>query len=127
MKYFKDKEEKEEEISPEEAARKKKVLIVSIASIAGTLALGWLVWFLFFSSQFVTFRENTYHMSIKYPRGWTVAPGYAGTVVAFASPKEDALDTFQENLNVAVKDLSQAPMTLDEYTKLAIKQMAAVF
>ncbi len=118
-----DKEQEKAEL----AARKKKILLISVGSGVATLAVGWLIWLAIFSSQFITFTENNYHIAIKYPRGWTVAPGYAGTVVTFVSPKEDGLDTFQENLNIAVMDLSQQPMTLEQYSELAIKQMNAVF
>jgi hypothetical protein len=105
----------------------KKFIIIVTAVGAGVLLLGALIWYAFFSGQFATYTDNTYHITIKYPRGWTVAPKYAGTVVTFVSPKEDGLDTFQENLNVAVMDLSQKPMRLDEYTQLALKQMSTVF
>lgn len=114
-------EEKEQTID------KNKIILVSVAAGLGTLVLGFLIWSAIFSSQFGVFTEDDYHITIKYPQNWTVAKGYAGTVVTFVSPKEDGLDSFQENLNIAVQDLSKPPMTLDQFTELAIKQMNAVF
>jgi hypothetical protein len=117
----------QEKEDAERSARRKKVIAISVAASLGTMLVGWLIWYLIFSSQFATFSEKQYDIKIKYPRNWHVAPGYEGTIVAFVAPKEDELDGFQENLNVAVKDMSMSPMTLAEYTDLASKQMAAVF
>ncbi len=117
----------QEKEDAQRAARFKKVLLISVAASAGTMLVGWLIWYLIFSSQFAIFSDNKYDIKIKYPRNWHVAPGYEGTVVAFVAPKEDELDAFQENLNIAVKDLSTKPMTLAEYTDIATKQMKAVF
>jgi hypothetical protein len=118
--------DKEQE-QQEQAARRKKVLLITAASVVGTLLLGGLIMMAITSSQFKTYSEETYFIKIKYPNNWTAAPGYEGTVVTFLSPQEDALDTYQENFNIAVKDLSKTPMTLDEYTQTAIKQLAWLF
>ena len=111
----------------EQQARNKKVLAISLAASAGTMLLAALIWYAIFSSQFAVFTEDVHHIKIKYPSNWSVAKGYEGTVVAFVSPKEHELDGLQENLNIAITDLSLKPMTLQEYTDLAIKQMEAVF
>ncbi len=106
---------------------KNKIILISAGAGLGTLVLGFLIWSAIFSSQFAVFKDKDYHLSIKYPRGWTVAKGYEGTIVTFVSPKEDGLDVFQENLNIAVQGLSNPPMPLSQFTELAIKQMNAVF
>ena len=111
----------------DQAADKRKVILISVGAGLGTLALGFLTWAAIFSSQFATFQEDQYHISIKYPKDWNAIKGYEGTVVAFISPKEDSLDTFPESLNISVAVPSQATQTLDQYTQLAIKQMNAVF
>lgn len=68
--------------------------------------------------------ENTEHaIRIEYPEDWTKEEGLMGAVVFFSSPLESASDDFQENLNIAVEDLSAMPMTLGEYTELSIKQV----
>lgn len=111
----------------EQSVDKKKIILISVSAGLGTLLLAFLIWSAIFSSKFTTFNEDNYHISIKYPHSWSVIEGYEGTVVAFVSPKEDSLDVFQESLNIAVKDLSQAPMSLAQYTQLAIKQTEVVF
>jgi hypothetical protein len=120
-------EEKEERARQEKAERLKKVMLAGTGVAVGVLLLAGLIALSIFSSKFGLFTEDTYHIKIKYPRNWDVAKGYEGTLVTFVSPKEDPLDTFRENLNISVADLSQKPMPLNEYTQIAIKQMAAVF
>ena len=43
--------------------------------------------------------------------------------VAFVAPRENVSDIFQENVNIIVEDLSDQPMTLDEYTELSVQQL----
>ena len=105
----------------------KKKIIISVSVGLGVLLLGFLIWSAIMTSQFSTFSEDDHHIRINYPSSWQVVKGYEGTIVAFVSPKEDGLDSFQESLNIAVSDLSKTPMSLDQFTQLAIKQMNAVF
>ena len=46
---------------------------------------------------------------------------------AFLSPLENKMDNFKENVNIVVQDLKENPLSLDEYSETAIKQMKAVF
>jgi len=75
------------------------------------------------TKDFLTYENPTHGIRIKYPKDWTMQEGFMGTVVVFLSPKADASDVFQENLNVGVEDLSGVSITLDEYTELTIDQM----
>lgn len=68
-----------------------------------------------------TYTDNINHFSIKYPAEWKRQTGV--NTIAFLSPKENDTDPFQENVNLMLQDLSQQPMTLDEYTELSKKQV----
>ena len=111
----------------EQKSSRQDVIVIGVAMGLGAIFFAVLIWFTIFSSPFSVFTEDRYHLSIKYPSNWTVAKGYEGTIVSFVSPKEDALDGFQENLNITAQPLSPKTMTLDDYSKIAIKQMGAVF
>lgn len=71
-----------------------------------------------------TYENTGLGMSLEYPEGWSVKENpAAGVVVAFGSPKESLNDTFVDNVNVSVSDLSSQPqLTLDEITDLWRKQ-----
>ena len=72
-----------------------------------------------------TYKNSDYGFEIKYPSDWQKNEQVEGVVVAFLSPKKNASDTFQENLNILVQDLSIFPfnqsMTLSEFTNLSVE------
>jgi serine/threonine-protein kinase len=72
---------------------------------------------------FLTYTDATYKIKLVYPKEWEKKVGELGTIVAFLSPPESASDTFRENVNIAIEDISSRPMTLDEYTNLSLSQL----
>ncbi len=62
---------------------------------------------------------------ISYPESW--AKQQKGTATFFLSPKENEKDVFLENVNVMVQDLSNQPMTLEDYTNLTKQQVTQAF
>jgi hypothetical protein len=83
--------------------------LTKIALIA-TLIPGWL-----------TYTDSTNKFTMNYPKEWTQKA--SGNIVAFLSPKADAKDQFQENVNLMLQDISAQPVTLDQYTELTKKQI----
>ena len=77
-------------------------------------------------SRFATYEEKGYGIKIKYPKDWARKENQVGTVVVFISPKENAIDPFQENFNIVVQDVATG-MDLKQYTATAILQMKTVF
>lgn len=74
------------------------------------------------SFRFLTYDNFFYHIRIKYPSVWTKSEEIIGTIVAFLSPQESSSDSFRENLNVYIGNLSQS-MTLDDYIDLSNNQL----
>ncbi len=110
-----------------DAATKKNVLI-GIAALAGVLLLAALGWFIFQASQFATYKDATYKFSIKYPKAWKmVAAPQPGAAVVFVSPKETALDTFQENVNISITPVPPEIATLKNFSDAILMQMKTVF
>lgn len=58
---------------------------------------------------------------ILYPASWTKQE--KSNVIFFLSPKVNEKDMFQENVNLMLQDLSQQPMSLEQYTELTKKQI----
>ncbi len=107
--------------------RRKQTIITIISGAIGLvliLTVGW-----FFAKRYLSLEyENApYGFALKYPAAWSFAEDQGGAAAIFYSPKETALDIFQENVNIVVQDISQNPMSLEEYTETAITQMQAVF
>jgi len=73
--------------------------------------------------QLSTYNNPAYGINIAYPSDWTILEEVAGVVVSLLSPKESATDSFRENLNVVVNDLSAQPMTLDEYRDFTVDDL----
>jgi serine/threonine-protein kinase len=74
----------------------------------------------------LTYNDPNSGIKIKYPKNWTKdvkANAILGTEVRFFSPKEGDGDKFQENLSVEIQDLSAQPVTEQQYTKEARKQI----
>lgn len=60
-----------------------------------------------------------------YPSSW--AKQEKSNAIFFLSPKENEKDMFQENVNLMLQDLSQQPMSLEQYTELTKKQVTDNF
>ena len=109
-----------------EPAVKKKVLI-GIAVVGAILLTAAVGFFLFFLSQFSLYRDPSSGFSMKYPTQWKVLANQGGAAVVFVSPKETALDTFQENVNITIQPVPPHLATLKSFSDKIIQQMTAVF
>jgi hypothetical protein len=56
-----------------------------------------------------------------YPASW--AKQEKSNAIFFLTPKENEKDLFQENVNLMLQDLSQQPMSIEQYTELTKKQV----
>lgn len=72
-------------------------------------------------SQEKLVKHTQANYEISYPESWKKQEN--PNMVLFLSPKEGEKDQFQENVNVMVQDLSNQPMTLEEYTNLTKQQI----
>jgi hypothetical protein len=106
----------------------KRIILVGLGVLAG-LVVVWAigVWI------FVLLTVTTYHsekdgVDISYPKTWAVKEHPAAdVVVAFVAPKDNALDTFSENVNVSTYDMSALPHTAGEYARVIVDQLIMVF
>jgi len=106
--------------------RQRQMLLISIVLVVGLcLILGTLL-YLKSENKFLKYKDPYGQFTIKYPAEWEAMQDYGGAAVVFASPQENALDADRENVNIVIQDLSANPMTLDQYTELAIKQINLV-
>jgi hypothetical protein len=62
---------------------------------------------------------------MQYPKEWSQKA--QNNAILFMSPRTDAQDLFQENVNIILQDLSSQPMTLEQYTDLSKKQLVRAF
>lgn len=75
-------------------------------------------------TKFLSYNNSTYGFQIGYPANWKVVQGFMGSVVAFASPLENANDKFSENLNLIIQDLTPYPgMSLEKYEEITLNQL----
>lgn len=96
-------------------------IIVLVVLLIATL-------FIFRDKVFMkSYQSRMDHFSIKYPGGWTKEENRNGAAVILMSPLESRLDTFRENVNVVVQDISGNRMSLEKYTQMAMLQLNAVF
>lgn len=70
--------------------------------------------------KWVTFQDSLSRYTIQYPANWEQQ--YFGNATSFLSPLENKTDSFQENVNVLIQDLSSQPMSLKDFTDLSKKQ-----
>jgi hypothetical protein len=110
-----------------DASRKKTILII-IASCAAVLLLAALGWYIYFQSLFSVYQDDQYRFSIKYPKTWKlVAHPYKNVGVAFARPKDTALDTIFDNFNVTIQPLPNDITSLDAFSATIKRQLTGVF
>ncbi len=106
--------------------RQRQTMIFTLIAAFGLILIAVVVFMYFSKNQFKTFETDA--IRISYPASWEVKrnlPG--GVIVGFVSPRETALDTFQENLTVIVQDLSLNPMSLRIYAQTAEMQIKGFF
>jgi hypothetical protein len=73
----------------------------------------------------LTYTDQAHKFTIQYPKEWTQQA--QGNVLMFLSPRADATDQFQENVNIILQDLSAQPMNLEQYTALSKKQISDAY
>jgi hypothetical protein len=69
----------------------------------------------------LTYTNTANKFTINYPKEWVHKD--VSNTIAFLSPRDGESDTFQENVNLMLQDLSQQPMNLEQYTALSKKQI----
>ena len=68
-----------------------------------------------------TFKLNSIGAVAQYPQDWSVdTSGKIGTVFVVLSPPDSAQDFFQENVTLTIEDVSDHPVTIDEYFEGAL-------
>jgi len=106
----------------------KKIVLITIASVAGFLLLAAFGIYLYFSSQFNVYQDDQYKFSIKYPKSWKmIVHPQANVAVVFLRPKDTTMDTLQENFNVTVQPLPEDTYTLSAFSAAIKRQMTGVF
>lgn len=113
--------------NPGSQSKKKSSNWFLIISVAVVLIILGLIALAMFGGPMRTYESKDYGVSISYPSNWELRENFEGTIAIFASPKETSMDLFQENVNIVAQDLSANPMTLEQYTETAIKQLEGVF
>ncbi|HEV9036357.1 MAG TPA: PsbP-related protein [Puia sp.] len=81
--------------------------------------------FLLLIPGWLTYTSQTGKFSMQYPKEWS--PKAQNNAILFLSPKADAQDQFQENVNIILQDLSSQPMTLEQYTDMSKQQLIQAF
>lgn len=107
--------------------QRKKWLLIGLSSLAALIFLTLAGLWVWDAARYGKYVHDKHGISVKYPRAWEIKHNVQGALVAFVSPKETALDIFQENVSIVVEDVSPALVTLEEFSDKAIQQMKAVF
>lgn len=71
------------------------------------------------------YKNLGFEFSMHYIPGWEVKEKMGSAIVAFVRPIQGKFDLLQETLTVTVDDLTQ-PVSLSEYTQVAIDQVKAL-
>lgn len=78
-------------------------------------------------TPYATYKNKRDGFSIKFPAYWKVIPHPdGGAIIAFVSPKQNELDTIQDNLNVSIKILPNE-MTLERLSQMIVNQVTGTF
>ena len=109
-----------------QSRQRQKIIFGLIGSIGVVLTLAVLI---LYSKEywFLKYHSNRYGFSVRYPAQGALTENKDGAAVIFSSPMATKLDTFSENVNIVVQDISSRPMDLQKYTQTAIHQMQVVF
>jgi serine/threonine-protein kinase len=75
------------------------------------------------AAGFVTYENPTYKIRMQYPSFLTKQEESTGDVVFFLSPQNSATEPFPANVNILVLNMSDQPITLDEFTNQSVEQI----
>jgi|LSQX01.1.fsa_nt_gb serine/threonine-protein kinase len=75
------------------------------------------------SINWETHTDKDNKFSIQYPNDWEKE--IRGNSIIFLSPLEGERDRFKENVNFMLQDLSQQPLTLEQYTDITEESVIA--
>lgn len=106
----------------------KKIILVALGAAAGLIVVYAIGLWIAFLVTFMTYHNEEDGVEIAYPKTWTVREHPAqGVLVAFLSPKDNALDTFMENVNLSTYDMSKDPQSTEAYAKIMTDQLLMLF
>lgn len=86
----------------------------------------------FGSSTQQFFKSDSFGVSIRFPKDWTVEPlmernGQISPVALFLSPLSGSGDTTQENINLLVENIADSPLSADAYAEEAVAHEKEAF
>ena len=78
--------------------------------------------------DYYIYKNSNAGIQLKYPSNWKMQEHLeTGALVVFVSPLDNALDIYPDNANITIQDISKNPLNLEEYARLAVDQLIAVF
>jgi len=107
--------------------RKRRSIIFGGIAFVGVVLIVIVVWLFLREHRYVRYEDFIEGYSLEYPSNWEFSESKKSVQVLLKSPKENKYDTFQESINIVVQDLSSNPMSIKDYTELAISQIKATF
>lgn len=110
--------------------RRQQALTATVIGSIGAILILSVAWFYTKQFRMARYTSKSYGFSLKYPADWSIVENKDGAAAVFLAPLETDLDRFRENVNIVIQKIpaiSAKPMDLDQYTKVAIRQMQAVF
>jgi hypothetical protein len=106
----------------------KKIVLVSLGVLFGIVIIWCVGLWIYCRVSLATYHNEKDGFELSYPKTWTVKERpMKDVVVAFISPKENALDTFWENVNLSTYDMSKLPHSVDDYARIMIEQLVMIF
>ena len=106
----------------------KKIILIGLGVLAGLIIVYALGLWIFFTVTFKAYSNEKDGIEVSYPKTWEVKEYPAeDVIVSFVAPKENALDTFAENVSFSTYDMSKMPHSTDDYAKIMIDQLLMLF
>ena len=81
-------------------------------------------------TPYTTYKNQAAGIRLKYPAAWKMIEhpdNTPGAIVAFLAPQQTAMDTYAESVNISFQNLEANPMSLGQFTQLAIRQFTGTF
>jgi len=111
--------------------KKRQTILFGCIAAVGLILIGSVVYKVIMEGRVQLYENQRKGFSLEHPVRWAIVENHPeGADVIFVSPKENALDFYQENVNIVIQDLSlnaKMPQKLDEYSRIAMRQIKVVF
>jgi len=107
--------------------QRRKGIWINLALVLIIVVVAFLAWAISKDYRYKKYVNEGKGFSVKYPATWIISDLPLPYDVLFLTPLEDDMDVYYEMVNIMVVTFGEVKITNEEYNKLTIDQLQAIY